>query len=573
MLDAKGAWVSNYQEAGAWMKIDLGSVRPVAGIVVQGHHILPEFVTKFNIMYSEDGEFWFEVAATFNGGDADTNVKTEVSFPSPVTARYVRIIAREWVGRVAMRAGLLVCQAPLREVLCPSVAEVNSAEVARTYSSTFGAALPGKPWAASALDSTTGWVAASSSKGEWMTIDLGQVETAGGVVLQGREDGTDRVTSFRVSVSQDGVLWEDLAGPLHGLPEADEVQQFERVKVRFPKGHGVAARFVKIMPEKWVGGIGLRAGVLVCEEQPETPKCAEAVELNLPESQRSYSSVFCNGKKGEDFAVSMLDSGRGWTPNTQEPGQHVTFDFGAARAVAGTETQSNYIAPFFVKQYSVQYSIDGKAWFDVDDASGGSVKFTGNGPEYWRRAPAIFPKPVTARFVRMIFHSWEGEELGPRVAPMVCEEKRETPQCEVHAVVNPPEHARRYSGVIGASPVGTGAAQSMLGSKQAWSAALLQPGEWLVMDLGRISGIAGAVIQGRADSAEWVTKYYALYGNDGVSFTEVNGTGTWTGTDKDLEVQTQYIFDAPVLGRFLRLEVIEWSGWISMRAGAIVCKV
>ena len=73
---------------------------------------------------------------------------------------------------------------------------------------------------------------------------------------------------------------------------------------------------------------------------------------------------------------------------------------------------------------------------------------------------------------------------------------------------NPPEMYRSYSSVFADSATGTGHAQSMLDSPQAWSAAIPITGEqWMQIDLGAVLMVGGVVTQGRSDVPDHVTRY------------------------------------------------------------------
>lgn len=64
-------------------------------------------------------------------------------------------------------------------------------------------------------------------------------------------------------------------------------------------------------------------------------------------------------------------------------------------------------------------------------------------------------------------------------------------------------------------PLGTGHAQSMIDSPQAWTAAHNANGEWMTIDAGENIRMTGVVTQGRADAQEWVTSYSVQTSSDG----------------------------------------------------------
>jgi len=149
--------------------------------------------------------------------------------------------------------------------------------------------------------------------------------------------------------------------------------------------------------------------------------------------------------------------------------------------------------------------------------------------------------------------------------------------CQVVKVIDPPESARGYSSVWAGQAVGTGHARSMLSSPQAWSAGVNRANEWMQIDLGEVSCVAGVVTKARGDGRyqhQRVNKYKVAHSRDGhlwYQLAEVfNGNGA-QNTYAKRNVAVQSVFQAgPQHARYIRILAQEWSGHISMRAGLLV---
>ena len=60
-----------------------------------------------------------------------------------------------------------------------------------------------------AQSGTTGaWSAKTNDANQWIQADLGFQQSVAGVMLQGRQDGPQWVTKFKVQYSDDGVNWK-----------------------------------------------------------------------------------------------------------------------------------------------------------------------------------------------------------------------------------------------------------------------------------------------------------------------------------------------------------------------------
>ena len=99
---------------------------------------------------------------------------------------------------------------------------------------------------------------------------------------------------------------------------------------------------------------------------------------------------------------------------------------------------------------------------------------------------------------------------------------------------NPPESARSYSSVWDNNAVGTGHAQSMLGSPLAWVAGVGLAdsfSEWMQIDLGKPMPVRGVVVQRRHDSDQMVKKYQVATSLDGMTFYPAEVDGETIGYD------------------------------------------
>ena len=133
--------------------------------------------------------------------------------------------------------------------------------------------------------------------------------------------------------------------------------------------------------------------------------------------------------------------------------------------------------------------------------------------------------------------------------------------------VNPDEASRKYSSIYSNDAIGTRCAQSMLDSDLAWCAASnTKEGEWMEIDLGKMSCVDGAVTQRRKDSSQRVTSYKLSYSADGSSFTELSQVFSANVVDDESKVTNSF---APVQARYIRFIVQKWFSHISMRAGVI----
>jgi hypothetical protein len=117
------------------------------------------------------------------------------------------------------------------------------------------------------LGSNFSWTAAKNKTGEWWQFDLGEKREVCGI--ETRANGNDkgqRVTKYSVDVSEDGEDWEEIddGADFNGNLGPNSVHES-----RFKKSE--LGRYVRIYPQRWIGGVSMRAGVVACDERAEDP--------------------------------------------------------------------------------------------------------------------------------------------------------------------------------------------------------------------------------------------------------------------------------------------------------------
>jgi len=105
----------------------------------------------------------------------------------------------------------------------------------------------------------------------------------------------------------------------------------------------------------------------------------------------------------------------------------------------------------------------------------------------------------------------------------------------------------------------------MLDSKSAWVAGKKAAGQWMQIDLGKVTAVAGVVTQGRVGSNQFVTEFSVEISFDGISFT---GIPNWTSGNTDGTTHVTKLFST-VRTRYVRLLITAFKGYPSMRAAVI----
>ncbi|KAI8498233.1 hypothetical protein Bbelb_241770 [Branchiostoma belcheri] len=115
-----GAWAVRTNTIGEWLQVDLGEMKTVTGIIIQGRSWnADQWVTSYKLQYSVDGLSWITYASS-NGseevfpGNTDSNTPVTNLLDSPTDARYVRFLPQSWHGHMSMRVEVLGCSVNAR---------------------------------------------------------------------------------------------------------------------------------------------------------------------------------------------------------------------------------------------------------------------------------------------------------------------------------------------------------------------------------------------------------------------------------------------------------------------------
>jgi len=226
-----------------------------------------------------------------------------------------------------------LCKRPAGYVPLPDYEMLNPAENQRLYSSIWGNDAIGTSHGRSMIDSAQAWSALRNDVHQWMTIDAGKNVLLGGLVVQTRRSSGQLVQTMKVATSSDGKHWQAVN---HGKPLSTFNSPNSEDQNRIVFDSPVATRYVKIMPQVWSQHISLRAALLVKPGVEPTPSHM----FNVPEDQRSYSSIWDNNAIGTWHAMSMVDSNQAWSARHNNKSQWMILDAGHDIDVTGLIVQS-----------------------------------------------------------------------------------------------------------------------------------------------------------------------------------------------------------------------------------------
>jgi len=118
-LNGYKVWCSSYSvSAFEHIQIDVGKVKMIHGIATQGHPTWDNYVTSYEVAYSENGNLFYDVLGDMTSftkriftGNMDRHSIVKHKFDPPLKARFIRIVPKAYIGNdICLRAELYGCE-------------------------------------------------------------------------------------------------------------------------------------------------------------------------------------------------------------------------------------------------------------------------------------------------------------------------------------------------------------------------------------------------------------------------------------------------------------------------------
>jgi hypothetical protein len=309
------------------------------------------FATDFHVDASTDGTAWTTVSTVHNSGWGSD----PIDFTTPITARYLRIVADE-PSNGNQRGGQLAID---------EVGAYAPADVATHSTAEYGGGRLGGPLAALAVDGSPNTVAPVGSGDQALVTDLGAVTDLGVVGVQ-QPRGIS--TPYSVAASTDGKSWTTVVADSRTAPAV----------LATP----VAARYLRFSTLPGTRSL-LLVGEVVAEGTSNAAlnRPASALYVDNTQALMQPNSTAADAVDGDPGTFAQATQQYRWTEQVDlQRAQPVSI----VSVLAPTDT--------FASAFHIDVSLDGSTWWTVGrrvDNAGGLTAVE-------------LDQPVTARYVRVI---------------------------------------------------------------------------------------------------------------------------------------------------------------------------
>ncbi|RPK27968.1 discoidin domain-containing protein [Paenibacillus xylanexedens] len=346
--DLTTRWSSGQlQKPGDWLHIDLGSEQSMDTVFMNSGNNGGDYAHGYEIYISKDNENWGQPIAESAGTSPSLSVELGMQ-----TARYVKIVltssADSWWSISELKLARFGKLEATPELPQPVSLPDRSSWIV-TASSTQGADVT-----ANMLDgsSDTVWTnGRKQTKGQWITIDLGQKSSFDAIEFDPGHAKEDYPRQYRIYVSDDGEHWGTSITGGEGTPG--------RMSITFPEQQ---ARYVKVVQignsDQWWSISELFIHYNGTGKQKRL----------LPDGWSVTTST------GDDAAAILdgSDQTRWTSGQTQTGGEWIQIDLGASQPVNRIVLDSAHSGEDFARGYEVFTSLDGEQWGEALASGEGS---------------------------------------------------------------------------------------------------------------------------------------------------------------------------------------------------------
>ncbi|KAL9955591.1 hypothetical protein ACROYT_G036933 [Oculina patagonica] len=412
------------------------------------------------------------------------------------------------------------------------------------------------------------WIPKSQNGGQWIQVDLGKITKITRLATQGRQNAKQWVKSYSITYSVDGGLFL----PYHDNQVLTGNKDSNTIVVHI-LNPPIIARYIRIHPKEYHGYMALRFELYGCTEGFEPPKLECQSDLGMkngkiPDSAITASSSYSQHHGPERARLDTVRSGRyvgAWIPQSQNGGQWIQVDLGKITKITRLATQGRQDAKQWVKSYSITYSVGGGIFLPYND----NQVLPGNKDSNTIVGHILDP-PIVARYIRIHPKEYQGY-MALRFELYGCTDGFEPPKLECQSVLGM-KNGKIPSAITASSSYSQhhGPERARLDTVRsgsyvgAWIPQSQSGGQWIQVDLRKITKITRLATQGRQDVKQWVKSYSITYSVDGGLFRPYNDNQVLSG-NKDSNTIVVHILNPPIIARYIRIHPKEYHGYMALR--------
>ncbi|XP_022786019.1 uncharacterized protein LOC111326318 [Stylophora pistillata] len=553
-----------------YVQVDTGpGGKSVTAITVRGNFASSniEWISKFVLNYSRSGCEFFSYMEDgnmkiFQTPSDNRFYATRYRLQHNITARYFRVVLKDWINRPFIQLELYGCEA------CSKSYGIGNDPLPVSTSSASSSRHGHKPENAQNFTDTCSWCAEQAKGNENLQLDFGKTVVLTGIATKGHHSNDEYVSQFELEYSVDCANWftytrsfrlEDTRTQLSANVDNASVR-----KIGFL--YELKARYLKIVAKAWHNGICLRVqvfGYKGCDK-----------DLGMESSLVSNNSINASSYLGEGYepwnARHNRHHGKGaWCAGQKATDEFIQVQFNQIHVIARVSLQKkektspeDTVGKAWVTKFILAYSEDGVSWSEYSDGSG-VKELTGN------KIHAL-ANTVRAQFVRIVVKEWYNH-ICLRMELYGCQACLEPLGVENFHI---PDSSFSSSPNYLRLPK-----RARLGyyKNDMWAARNKNLDQFLQIDLGERKTITAIATQGNSHTYKdsRLREYYIQYSDDSSNWLDYTFEGQQKVFDgyktQGADIRRKF-FPQAIKARYIRLRATKWYDYIATKLEIYGCE-
>ncbi len=252
-LDSEQGWSAQNNTIGEWYQIDNGKVGKITGVAIKGR-VGSQYVKTFKVQSKGATGTWTDVeSGKIYTGNTDNTTQVDVTFTTPIDARYIRIYPQTWDGHMSLRVDIVA-----GDTNTDKTATIEDVPYSGHASSgNWGDDAIGTSHGAGRLDSPSGWSSKTNAIGQWYELTVTSPMNISGIAIKGRASAPQWVKTFKVQYKDSSDAWKDVDS---GYIFEGTQDRNSQANVFFAEP--VNTKSIRIYPQTWNGHMSMRVGLI-----------------------------------------------------------------------------------------------------------------------------------------------------------------------------------------------------------------------------------------------------------------------------------------------------------------------
>ncbi|XP_048577892.1 uncharacterized protein LOC5504709 isoform X2 [Nematostella vectensis] len=573
-LNGAGAWCGVSSTDGLY--VDLGEVRKVSKVGIQGHPTEEKWTTKIKLHYSVDGLRWYMYEPTRDDYQHKTNTdRTTVVYLSLLKARRARYVMFQpltWQGEPCMRVELYGCD------YCNDDMGLERYELPDKSLSASSIYYAGhEPWLGRLWDQRGegAWCALENDGNQYLQLDFGHPVHVRGVATQGKYRKSwwaikeyAWVKTYKLSYAEyfDDWSYSGYIGRWMFYTEDGSTHKvfsgntgFDTVRHMLSKK--VITRYLRFVPSTYQGWTCLRVEVFGCKVCDE-PLGMEEFHITREQLLESSGRNLISSPNRPDLGRLNYKHMSGWGTKTNNEKKWLQVDLDSELAyVTAVATQGDRKYAYNgIAKYILSFSLNQLDWSDYQEEWETKI-FEAERPAF--QVTKIYLKHKTrTRYIRF----WTEEQIREMVMSVeVFGCRGLSSLLSGSSGANSETYPKYYTGSqtrlirwYGEPAINRATANAT------WCA---ESGEFLRVDFGSVKHVRAIYMQGHPAEAKWVAKIKFSHSADGLFFKTFKGYNNIEEfiANVDTHKIVRLSMDPYLFTRILHIHPTEFEGAPCMR--------